>query len=537
MNRSRSSGKRALALTAAGAAALALAIAPAAAATAAPAAKCDNRNNNTVSKLLECVTADGALEHLQAFQEIATANGGNRAADTAGYEASVDYVFDTLTAAGWEVSIDEFDYLVPIPTVQQLTPQAATHPAGFFRVGSAEGTVTGRIVPVDLALSTPGGGTSGCQPEDFAGLDFSGTDAIALIQRGGCEFGIKARNAQNAGADAVVIMNSGAPGNEGIITNVTLIGANPTALDIPVVNTSFAAGTALAAPNSTATVSMFIENHVQKNVIAELPGVNDDNVVMAGAHLDSVPAGPGINDNGSGSAALLELAEKMSKLEPQNTVRLAWWGAEEVGLVGSTQYVAGLSQAEKDRIALYLNFDMVASPNYIFMVYDGNESSFEAPVVVPEGSTEIENLFERYYTSVGQPYDDAQFSGRSDYQAFINSGIAAGGLFTGAEQVKTAEQASIWGGTAGAWFDPCYHQACDTIANVNLQALEVNSDAIALAVLAYSYSTELVNGVVGVPVPGGLLLPEAAGPEGTFVAGDAGGLDPDHDHNHEPEVD
>ncbi len=531
MNRSRITLRGGLGLAATGAVVLALAIAPATAATAAPAAKCDNRNNNTVSKLLECVTAEGAFEHLEALQEIATANGGNRAADTAGYEASVDYVVDTMEAAGWEVSIDEFDYLVPVPTVHQRTPQDVNHAAGWFTVGSAEGTVTGPVVPVDLQLANPAASTSGCEAADFAGLNFSGGNDIALVQRGFCEFGVKARNAQNAGAEAVVIMNQGnAPDRMGVLTNVTLIGANPTALDIPVVNTSFAAGSALAQPGSTATVSMFIENHPQKNVIAELPGVNDDNVVMAGAHLDSVPAGPGINDNGSGSAALLELGQTLSKLEPQNTIRLAWWAAEEVGLVGSNQYVAGLSQAEKDRIALYLNFDMVASPNYIFRVYDGNESSFEAPVVVPEGSTEIENLFERYYTSVGEPYDDAQFSGRSDYQAFINNDIPAGGLFTGAEQVKTPQQAEIWGGTAGAWFDPCYHQACDTLANINLKALDVNSDAVALAVLVYSYSTELVNGVVGVPVPGGLRLPAAAGPEHTF-AGGGGGLHDGHDHD------
>ena len=273
------------------------------------------------------------------------------------------------------------------------------------------------------------------------------------------------------------------------------------------------------------------EPRPQKNVIAELPGVNDDNVVMAGAHLDSVQAGPGINDNGSGSASLLELAQQLSKLEPQNTVRLAWWGAEESGLIGSREYVAELSQEERDRIALYLNFDMVASPNYIFMVYDGDESGFAAPegVPIPDGSVEIEKLFERYYTSVDAPYDDAQFSGRSDYQAFILAGIPSGGLFTGAEVVKSAEQQAIWGGTAGQWFDPCYHQACDTIGNVNAEALDVNIDAIALAVLAYSYSTELVNGVPGVSVPGGLTLPEPAGPEMTWSAG-GGGLDPDHDH-------
>ena len=175
------------------------------------------------------------------------------------------------------------------------------------------------------------------------------------------------------------------------------------------------------------------EERPQVNVIAELPGKNDDNVVMAGAHLDSVQAGPGINDNGSGSASLLEIAQQMSKVKPENTVRLAWWGAEEAGLLGSQAYVDGLSQAEKDRIALYLNFDMVASPNYIFMIYDGDESQFQAPVVVPEGSVQIEDLFESYFTSVGEPYDDAEFSGRSDYEAFILEGIPAGGLFTGAE--------------------------------------------------------------------------------------------------------
>ena len=248
---------------------------------------------------------------------------------------------------------------------------------------------------------------------------------------------------------------------------------------------------------------------------------------MAGAHLDSVPEGPGINDNGSGSAALLELAQGMSKVKPQNTVRLAWWGAEEEGLLGSTAYVEGLSQDQKDDIALYLNFDMIGSPNYIFMVYDGDESGFEAPVVVPEGSVQIEDLFESYFTSVGEPYDDAEFSGRSDYQAFIEADIPSGGLFTGAEEVKTPEQAAIWGGIADEWLDPCYHQACDSIENIDMHALEVNSDAIAVSMLVYSYSTETVNGVKGKNVVGGLRLPPPAGPEGTTSAG-GGGLSHSH---------
>ena len=170
---------------------------------------------------------------------------------------------------------------------------------------------------------------------------------------------------------------------------------------------------------------------------------------MAGAHLDSVPAGPGINDNGSGSAALLELAQQLAKLKPENTLRFAWWGGEEEGLIGSTAYVDDLSAAESDRIALYMNFDMIGSPNYIFMVYDADQSSFEAPVPIPPGSTAIEDVFESFYTLVGEPYDDTEFSGRSDYQAFIENGIPSGGLFTGAEEMKTEEQEAIWGGTAG----------------------------------------------------------------------------------------
>ena len=218
------------------------------------------------------------------------------------------------------------------------------------------------------------------------------------------------------------------------------------------------------------------------NVIGELAGKNDSNVVMAGAHLDSVPAGPGINDNGSGSAALLEVAQQMAKTKPQNTVRFAWWGAEELGLIGSTEWVAQRNAAELEEIALYLNFDMIGSPNYYFGVYDANESSFEAPVVVPVGSTDIEQTFEEFYTLLGEPYDDSAFSGRSDYSAFIDAGIASGGLFTGAEKWKPAEQQALWGGFTDEQFDQCYHLACDDIDNFDAYALEVNSDAVAYAV-------------------------------------------------------
>lgn len=496
-----------------------LALVPTSAAFAGPAVGCENRTNNTIQALLECVDADGAMEHLEALQAIADANGGTRAAGLPGYTASVDYVVDTLEAAGWNVSTEEFPFtFIGASTLQQLTPVNASYPTGPF-TGSGPGNVTAAVTPIDVQLTTPNANTSGCEATDFNGFV---PGNIALIQRGFCTFGVKAQNAQAAGAAGVIIFNAG--DDTTAARNDLIVGTlgGPNVVGIPVVGASFQQGVALAATGSTAKVFVPApEQRPQKNIIAELPGVNDDNVVMAGAHLDSVQAGPGINDNGSGSASLLELAQQMSKVKPQNTVRLAWWGAEEAGLLGSTAYVNGLTQAEKDRIALYLNFDMVASPNYIFMVYDGNESGFPAPVAVPAGSEEIENLFERYFTSVDQPYDDAEFSGRSDYQAFILNNIPAGGLFTGAEVPKTEEQEAIWGGVAGESYDQCYHQACDTIENVNVEALDVNIDAIALSVLAYSYSTESVNGVKGASIPGGLKLPAAVGPEGT-VGSDGG---------------
>ena len=486
---------------------------------------CEDRDNNTYKKLLECVRLDGVRAHQAALQAIADANAGTRAAGTPGYEESVDYVEETLEAAGWSVERDPFPFVfVPPPVLRQLTPVSATYDTGAF-TGTGYGEVTGNVVPVDINLVPPRATTSGCEATDFAG--FTPGD-IALVQRGTCTFAAKALNAEAAGAGAVIIFNQGDTAlREGLIVG-TLGGTG--VVDIPVVGASFADGAALAQAGSTAFVHVDPpEPIVIDNVIAELPGVNDDNVVMAGAHLDSVQAGPGINDNGSGSAALLDIAEQLGGHVPQNTVRFAWWGAEEAGLIGSTDYVNTRTPAELDEIALYLNFDMIGSPNYVLMVYDADESTFPAPdgVPIPDGSEAIEATFESFYTLRGEPYDDTQFSGRSDYQAFILKGIPSSGLFTGAEVPKTAEQVAIWGGTAGAQFDPCYHLACDTFANNNNHALEVNADAVAFAVLTYSYSTESVNDVPGIPVPGRFAIPEPAGPEGTFPSGGGGA---DHGH-------
>ena len=239
-------------------------------------------------------------------------------------------------------------------------------------------------------------------------------------------------------------------------------------------------------------------------------------------------SGPGIEDNGTGSATLLETALQIAELgiEPRNTIRFAWWGAEEAGLIGSQFYVDSLSKSEAKDIELYLNFDMIGSPNYVRFVYDGDGSAFG--LKGPSGSGSIEGVFEDYFESQDLASEPTEFSGRSDYDAFISAGIPAGGLFTGAEGAKTEEQAEIYGGLATyegepVSYDPCYHQACDsmdpigdgadaglyealndayggaleyngTISNVNTLALEEMSDAAAHAILLFAMSTSSVNG-------------------------------------------
>ena len=476
---------------------------------------CASRNNNDFKKLLECVTLEGVREHQAALQQIADDNGGTRASGTPGYEESVDYVVERMTAAGYNVTLNSFPFVfIPAPTLRQLTPVAATYETGAF-AGSASGVVTAAVVPIDINLVMPRANTSGCDgayaeafvgaplvadplgPNDFAAFP---AGAIALVQRGGCSFALKAYNAQAAGAVGVILFNQGNdPTREGLIVGTAVPPAPaPFALTIPVVGASFVDGAALAAPGSTAFIDVPpAQNITVDNVLAESKTGNPNNVVMAGAHLDSVIAGPGINDNGSGSAAILETAEQLSKVKPRNLLRFAWWGAEEAGLIGSTAYVNGLSQAERDKIALYLNFDMVGSPNHVFFIYDGDNSYGVGSPAGPPGSAQIEQTFERYFNSVGEPFKGTDFSGRSDYGPFIANGIPSGGLFTGAEGIKTAEEAAIWGGTAGQQYDPCYHLACDTYANNNNHALAVNSDAVAYATLQYAMNTSDVNAVRG----------------------------------------
>ena len=477
---------RALAALAAGAAALS--VAPAA--LAGPDA-CSTRVNNTHAKLAECVTVDGVREHQAALQRIADANQGTRVSGSPGYDASVDYVVQRLTAAGYTPQVEAFVFNTFVslrPAVVERVSPAPTGPlANTILSYSGSGDVT---APVTALPRLPADATPGCDSADFAGFTVG---TIALVERGGCTFATKAQNAYGAGAVAVVIANNTVGDVNGTLGEAF-------ALDIPVTSVTQAVGAELAATSSPVlrvVTSTLRGPATTYNVLAQTRTGNDRNVVMAGAHLDSVNAGPGINDNGSGSAALLEVAEQLAKVNPVNAVRFAWWGAEESSLVGSTRYVTGLTAEQRSHIALYLNFDMVGSPNPVFFVYDGDDSDATGAGPGPSGSARIEKTFEAFYTQRAVPFKGTDFSGRSDYGPFITAGIPSGGLFTGAEGLKTAQEAAIWGGTAGQAYDPCYHQACDTLANVDLPALDVNSDAMAFAVLQYAMNTSDINGIPG----------------------------------------
>lgn len=437
------------------------------------------------------VTTRGVWRHLEQLQRIADENDGNRAALTEGYEASARYVERTLRRAGYTTTRDPFTFGLEVVDAASLTLDSGETfvvDQMRFSPSSPEGGITAAgSVPAD---------TTGCTAASWEGVDVAGT--IAVISRGVCSFAEKAVAAEAAGAVGVVVYN-----NIEELLNGTL-GAEGT-VEVPVAGTGLADGLALVdAVAAGATLTLDVRIHTEEresfNVVAETRAGRDDNVVMLGAHLDSVEEGAGINDNGTGSAVLLEVAVQLAKQKKlNNTVRFAWWGAEELGLIGSTAYVDELAgqEGELDRIATYLNFDMVGSPNYIVGVYDADESTYPAPVDVPAGSAETEDVFTGWFESTGQPWVDTEFSGRSDYQAFILNGVPASGLFTGADDIKTEEEVALFGGTAGIRHDPNYHTPEDDLANVSREAIGIMAPAVAFATASLATDTSAINGVSG----------------------------------------
>ncbi|HEX9823168.1 MAG TPA: M28 family peptidase [Actinomycetota bacterium] len=469
------------------------------------------------TKYQEKVDTKDMVKTLKKLQHFADHADGTRTAGTEGHDESAEHMAKEAKKLGYDVTMQEFDFdffqELATPEFEQVAPTPTTYvpDVDFITMEySGSGDVTAPVQGVDLVLPPgpdPNTSTSGCEASDFAGFT---PGNIALLQRGTCTFFAKATNAEAAGAVGAIIFNEGQPGRTATLAG-TLGGVGVT---IPTTGIGFDLGEELATTAGLVArlfTSTITEVRSTVNVLADSPWGNPDETIVVGAHLDSVSTGPGIQDNGSGSAMNLELAEELSKLfhmhgknvgqgkdgykgvTLQNRVRFAWWSAEESGLVGSQYYVDNLTLEEFDQIALNLNFDMVASPNFVRFIYNGDGDG-DPDAAGPPGSDEIEALFNAHFDGMGLAHEPTAFDGRSDYGPFIDVGIPAGGLFTGAEGVKTAAQVATYGGMEGDQYDPCYHLACDDIDNITengMIVLEQNGNAAADVLLQLLTTTDL----------------------------------------------
>lgn len=426
--------------------------------------------------LQDLINIEDLMAGAQKLQDIADANDGTRVFGGAGHNATVDYLYDTLSATGYYT----------------VTKQAFTE---IYADASGTVVIDGEEAEFGAMTYTPGvsysgpliqGNGIGCTADDYP-AETKG--AAVLVQRGECTFGEKSILAKAAGAEAVVIYN-----NEEGELSATLGDADGDYAAS--VGLSKADGEAIVAKLEAGEVTIeleidaVVEDRVTFNVIAETKGGDHDNVLILGGHTDSVIAGPGINDDGSGTIGVLNVALALTKFKVKNAVRFAFWSAEEYGLLGSYAYVKSLNEteAELNKMRAYLNFDMIASPNYMLGIYDGDGSAFNT--TGPAGSDVLEYDFEDFYEAAGYSHVPSEFDGRSDYGGFIENGIPSGGLFTGAEGVMTEEEAEMFGGEAGVPYDINYHAVGDTVDNLSEEAFLLNTKSIANSVAKYALSWE-----------------------------------------------
>jgi Zn-dependent M28 family amino/carboxypeptidase len=426
------------------------------------------------------VEADAIRAHLEALEGIAEANHGVRVSGTAGYEASVEYVAGQLRDLGYAVQTPEFEMATfdELPGASIRITRGAAFSGGpdfHAMIYSAGGDLTARIVEAGEEPEESGG----CAASDFA--DFP-SGAIALVPPGPCFRRDAVTNAIAAGAVALIVPYPQWP--TGKVRRPTLL--SPDGITIPAISASAEAGEALQAAaeaGRTVTVSLRTEvgSATVRNVVAESHAVAE-HVAMLGAHLDSVLDGPGINDNGSGTAALLEMARVLAEQHPTVRVRFAFWAGEEFGLFGSRNYTESLRAAEIAEISAYLNLDMLGSPNYVPFVYDQRSAAL--------GSEQIADFLVTYLEDAGIGAEPTDLGDSSDHASFNALGIPTGGIFSGATEPKSAAQAATFGGTAEEPMDACYHLACDTVANVNVEAV-VSFAQAALAVAVAIASGQL----------------------------------------------
>ncbi|KAF5355860.1 hypothetical protein D9756_004332 [Leucocoprinus leucothites] len=411
------------------------------------------------------VSGDSLFQQLETLAKFAIIDGGHSTiAGSVNQNATIYYIKSILDKTGYYDT-----YLQSMPFK--------------FSDGTAAFSVNGTQYETFWLTYTPGEDAEGHWSTIILG-DFPAemSGSIALLPFGNCSFSDQVALAGAAGA-------AGADGEMGTgsLFNVT----NPLGPYIPTTSITGVDGRALVAAlqsgqNLVASLNVQEINEVRwtSNIIATTKSGDQDNIVTAGAQTDSVAAGPGINDDGSGSMGLLELALQLSNLSVNNSVRFYFWTLEEYGHLGSSHYVNTLSNEEREKIALYLNFDMIASPKFGYFVYDRIGSGF------PAGSDHIQRNFEGYFTNIGLKSAPVGNNGRGDFAPFLDVGIPNGGLFTGAEQNKTAEQAVWWGGQVNVPYDACYHHACDALDNLNVTAWVNNTKAIAHVLATYATSLE-----------------------------------------------
>ena len=410
----------------------------------------------------QAASARDPWTHLRALAGVGARNRGTRAAGTPGGVATEELIASRLRAAGWSVRFEP----VGFPFFDERRPPVVALPGGRrLRAGNDVRTLTysaGGAARAPVQVVGGGRPDAGCRAGDWRGFP---RGRIALARRGVCPFAAKARRAQAAGAAALLVDDRASTGDRGPVTGT--LGAP--GVRIPVVALDAAAGAAVARARGPVRVRVdaVSERRTARNVIGELPGTEGRRVVMAGAHLDSVPDGPGVNDDGSGVAGLLALAARLGAApRPRDTVRLGFWTAEELGLYGSRRHVAALPAAERRRLRSYVNLDMIASPNAVLETY---------------GAGATEAALRRALDARGPAPARTSLGGASDHAAFQRAGVEVGGVFTGASERVGAAEARRFGARAGRPADPCYHRACDTLANADRPMLERVTDAVEVA--------------------------------------------------------
>ncbi|OBI06784.1 M28 family peptidase [Mycobacterium scrofulaceum] len=438
------------------------------------------------------VTAEAMFRHLHALQNIAGANKGNRADGTPGYDASVDYVAKALRDKGFDVLTPQFD------RIYTVSP------------GRPSMTVAGRSYSVDqasLLVQTPPGGLTGqpvrpTQPSGCAAGDYPAVlpkGSIAVVDDTRCSVVDKQNSAVAKGAAALVVLS--APAGQGAPPTLFTPGYFKQ-LTVPVAVANPATATALAGAAAPIRLVLDAQNTkiTSRNVLAQTKTGSPHDVIVVGAHLDSPRGGPGINDDGTGVAAVLETALQLGPLAPlNNAVRFAFWGADEDGLNGVMDYVFGLNGDQLNDIAMYLNFTTLGSPNAGFFTEDGDQSGPPSPGVtyadVPDGSAGIERTLAGYLNLAGKRPADMPLNTLADYHPFMVAGVPIGGMTAGASQPKTTVQARLWGGQAGAPFDPNYQGPRETVDTINRDALAIMGSGVGYVVGSYAESIGGVNGV------------------------------------------